>query len=254
MTQSKITLREDIYQNYHPYVLKRLNQVSRNTEEPIGITLDEQRAAFMFAHHSVQGRRVLDIGANQGYLSVEAALRGAAQVDAFESNEVDGTFLSQTAKHISGLEKMRVHPVGYNFDQPNNKQWDCVICLNVLHHIGRYFDTHIQDMDEAKVLMGQHLKRLLSTGGSVWLQLGYNWKGDTQRPMFLHGTKYEMTDFVHNMVEKYADVSIIGLYNPNANKYERFEKIVTSHTLWSRIESLGEFGNRPLYLIKSKRL
>lgn len=251
MPTPPIALREDIYQSYHPYVLEQLNRLDNSTPAAHSITLDRPRAAFMFDQHNVRGQRVLDIGANQGYLSVEAALRGAERVDAFESNEVDGAFLSQAAQHLPGLGTMSAHPVSYDFDRPNEQHWDCVICLNVLHHIGRYFDTHIQDMAEAKALMRQHLQRLLPPGACVWLQLGYNWQGDTQRPMFAHGTKREMTDFVADLIAPYARLAVIGLYNPQTQRYERVANGDQDHALWRRIESLGEFGNRPLYLIES---
>lgn len=251
MPHPDITLREDIYQSYHPFVLERLNRRIDHSNDALSITLDKQRADFMFRQHNVSGQRVLDIGANQGFLTIEAALSGAERVDAFESNDVDGAFLSQAASQLTGLEKVTAHPVNYDFDQSNDDRWNCVICLNVLHHIGRYFDSHIQVLDEAKALMRQHLKRLLSPGACVWLQLGYNWQGNTQRPMFPSGTKQEMTDFVAELIEPYANLAVIGIYNHHTQRYEVVSNQDRGHGLWSRVESLGEFGNRPLYLIQS---
>lgn len=251
MPHPAISLREDIYQSYHPFVLDRLNRRTDYSKDALSITLDKQRADFMFRQHDVSGQRVLDIGANQGFLTIEAALRGAERVDAFESNDVDSAFLSQAASHLTGLEKVTAHPVNYDFDRSNDDRWNCVICLNVLHHIGRYFDSHIQDLGEAKALMGQHLKRLLSPGACVWLQLGYNWQGNTQRPIFPNGTKQEMTDFVAELIEPYANLAVIGIYNHQTQSYEVVSNEDRGHGLWRRVEGLGEFGNRPLYLIQS---
>ena len=69
--------------------------------------------------------------------------------------------------------------------------------------------------------------------------------------MFLHGTKREMTDFVAALIQPYARLAVTGLYNPQTQRYERVADNDHDHALWSRIESLGEFGNRPLYLIES---
>ena len=251
MPITDIPLREDIYQSYHPFVLEHLNRCTADDAAAGSITLDRQRAAFMFDQLNVSGHRVLDIGANQGYMTVEAALRGAERVDAFESNSVDGVFLSQAARHLPGLDKVVAHPINYDFDQANGDRWNCVVCLNVLHHIGRYFDSHIQDMTEAKALMAQHLKRLLSKDACVWLQLGFNWQGNTQQPMFSHGTKREMTDFVTGLIEPYGRLEVIGIYNPKVQAYEPVLHGDWENALWQRIDSLGEFGNRPLYLIRS---
>lgn len=251
MPPINISLREDIYQTYHPFVLEQLNRNTEHALDSNSITLDKQRAAFMFEHHDVRGQRVLDIGANQGYLTVEAALRGARRVDAFESNDVDGMFLSQAARWLPGLESVTAYPVNYDFNQANPDRWDCVICLNVLHHIGRYFDTHVHDLTEAKALLGQHLQRLLSPGACVWLQLGYNWQGNTERPLFENGTKREMTGFLADLIKPYARLAVIGIYNPRTQSYKRVREGDQDQSLWQRFDSLGEFGNRPLYLIQS---
>ncbi len=246
-----IHLREDIYQTYHPFVLEQLNRSFAQASKTGSITLDKERATFMFNQHSVRGQRVLDIGANQGYLSIEAALQGAERVDAFESNEVDGVFLSHLARLTPRLGRINVSTANYDFNQENNDRWNLVICLNVLHHIGRYFDHHIQDLAEAKILMGQHLKRLLSSGTYMWLQLGYNWKGDITKPMFKNGTKHEMTDFVAELIEPHANLLITGIYNTQTNSFEYVKTGDWDHPLWKRSDSHGEFANRPIYLIQS---
>jgi cyclopropane fatty-acyl-phospholipid synthase-like methyltransferase len=251
MPHHEISLREDIYQTYHPFVLEQMSRNNAHMFDADSITLDKERAAFMFAQHSLSGKRVLDIGANQGYMTVEAALRGAKRVDAFESNEVDAVFLSQAAKLLPGLDRVTAHALNYDFDHPNDDRWNYVICLNVLHHIGRYFDTHVSDLAEAKNLMGPHLQRLLSKAGCVWLQLGFNWQGNTHQPLFSQGTKREMTDFVASLIKPKAYLAAIGIYNAQTKAYEKASYGDWEHPLWQRIDSLGEFGNRPLYLIQS---
>jgi SAM-dependent methyltransferase len=251
MPEFDITLREDIYQTYHPFVLAQLNRATPRVAGPRSITLDKERAAFMFDHQSSAGKSVLDIGANQGYMSIEAALRGARRVDAFESNAVDGAFLSQLSQRFVALQAVSAQTLNYEFEQDNNGRWDQVICLNVLHHVGRYFDGHVQDLSEAKTLMAEYLRRLLTPCGAVWLQLGFNWQGNTHQPMFMQGTKQEMTAFVRQMVGQHAKISTIGIYNPERQAYDEVTEGDWEHPLWQRIDGLGEFANRPLYLIES---
>lgn len=251
MPHANITLREDIYQTYHPFIQQKLNRSAPGAVGPKSITLDKERAVFMFARKSSADQKVLDIGANQGYMSIEAALRGAQHIDAFESNEVDGAFLSQAASLFPELQAVSAQPVNYEFEHENKERWNYVICLNVLHHIGRYFDAHVQDLSQAKALMAQHLRRLLNPRACIWLQLGFNWQGNTHQPMFKHGTKREMTEFVVEMLGQSAKVAAIGIYNPKDHAYEEVMYGDWTHALWQRIDDLGEFGNRPLYLIES---
>jgi hypothetical protein len=99
--------------------------------------------------------------------------------------------------------------------------------------------------------MAQHLQSLLSGGAQVWLQLGFNWQGDVRLPLFAHGTKREMTNYVAELAGPKARIATIGIYNPNSQTYEAVAADDTEHALWQRMEGIGEFANRPLYLIES---
>lgn len=250
MSHLDIFLREDIYQTYHPLILKALNREVQNAVDINSITLDSERASFIFNEKNVEGKNVLDIGANQGYMSVEASLRGAQLIDAFESNEVDGAFLANAAESLGVLNDLTAHVDNYDFEKRNDR-WNYVLCLNVLHHVGRYFDQHINTLDKAKWVISQHLQRLLTKGGCIWLQLGFNWQGNIEQPMFSQGTKREMTEFVARLIGAKARIVTIGIYSPVSRMYEKVGSDDWSHPLWQRIEELGEFGNRPLYLIEA---
>lgn len=247
-----IKLREDIYQTYHPFILDKMPRYSASEGHNLSITLDRERAEFIFREKAVLGRRVLDIGANQGYISIEAALRGAEGIDAFESNDLDYSFLSLAAKLFSELGTITVHNHNYSFPRCMDFNWNYIICLNVLHHVGRYFDTHVKSLLEAKTAMEGHLKSLIPKAGGVWLQIGFNWQGNVQQPMFTHGTKREMAEFVLSAIGPDARVSVIGIYNPQSQVYEKVSYGDWRHPLWCRIEGVGEFPNRPLFFIECK--
>jgi len=250
MKNIDIILREDIYQTYHPFILKALNREVKDATCTNSITLDSERAEFIFTQKNAEGKNVLDIGANQGFMSVEASLRGAQHIDAFESNEVDGAFLAKAAQSLSVLKDLTAHVDNYDFEKHNDR-WNYVLCLNVLHHVGRYFDQHIKTLDEAKWVISQHLQRLMTKGGCTWLQLGFNWQGNIEQPMFGQGTKREMTEFVAGLLGAQAKIATIGIFSPISRMYEKVGSDDWDHPLWQRIEELGEFGNRPLYLIEA---
>lgn len=251
MSDNRIKLRDDNYQLYHPFILNKLSNKTRDLKRTHkSITLDFQRAAFIFEREPCFGRRVLDIGANQGYMSVEAALRGAEKVDAFESNEIDYVFMRKIKDRFSEIKAINPHNESYKFSLENRKN-DYVLCLNVLHHIGRYFDFHIKDISEAKLAISHYLSLLIPDQGGVWLQIGYNWKGEEDKPLFEFGTKAEVVNFIKDSIHIAARIKAIGIYNPESGVYENVGVDDFQSPLWVRNEFLGEFGNRPLFYIES---
>lgn len=244
-------LRDDIYQAYHPFVVQQLATAAQSGAGRKGITLDAERAMFMFDNQDVAGMSMVDIGANQGYFSVECALRGARRVRAYESDPTDGAFLADVSAYFPALKAIEVCPYAYDFNRSDADEKGGVICLNVLHHVGRYFDGHVTSLPAAKALMGRYLQGLLASGSDVWLQLGYNWQGDPLRPMLPNGTKREMTAFVLSLLEDKGRVEKIGIYNPDSLAFEAVAYADDGNPLWNKLTHLGEFANRPLYLIKS---
>ncbi len=83
----------------------------------------------------------------------------------------------------------------------------------------------------------------------VILQLGFNWKGDRYLPLFDNGTKSEMIAFLQINIESFLDITRIGIAQKKDNN------VIYSDLTDSNIErddSLGEFLNRPLFILKSK--
>ncbi|MCF6204852.1 MAG: hypothetical protein L3J59_14485, partial [Methylococcaceae bacterium] len=82
-------------------------------------------------------------------------------------------------------------------------------------------------------------------------QLGFNWKGDVKKPLFKNGTKEEMISFITKGVESSWEVKSIGIAEKTNNKYI-YKNINTNNI--KRDDSLGEFLNRPLFILKSKNI
>jgi hypothetical protein len=82
-------------------------------------------------------------------------------------------------------------------------------------------------------------------------QLGFNWKGDRNIGLFENGTKQELIDFVKQSTSKNFEVLSIGIA-------ERINDIVQyvelNNTNIKRDDSLGEFLNRPLFIMKTRRM
>ena len=79
-------------------------------------------------------------------------------------------------------------------------------------------------------------------------QLGFNWKGDTKQCLFEHGTKSEMIQFIKDGIKGFWEIIEIGVA-------EKKDGVVTYEPLnvfnVKRNDTLGEFLNRPIFILKS---
>ena len=78
------------------------------------------------------------------------------------------------------------------------------------------------------------------------MQLGFNWKGDRHRPLFASGTKVELIDYVRHSVKGHWRIDNIAVVNPKTRVYEPINDFNLQ-----RFDTLGEFLNRPLFLLTS---
>ena len=113
---------------------------------------------------------------------------------------------------------------------------------------GDDFGDREQSMATARAGMMTRLRRL--AGASRWLvlQLGFNWMGNRHQPLFEHGLKQEIIDFVCSGCEPDWSVRAIGIYDPATASYA-----APDASNLARRDDLGEFLNRPIFLLKSLR-
>ncbi|MCC8991932.1 MAG: hypothetical protein LM514_05000, partial [Streptococcus sp.] len=98
----------------------------------------------------------------------------------------------------------------------------------------------------AKHQMAEKLRQLASHTQYCWLQLGFNWKGDRHQPLFENGRKAELIDFVKGNCDGAWAIEDIAVYDPVGDQYTPI-----CDNLLSRFDELGEFLNRPLFLLRS---
>ena len=237
------------YQRNHPSALKFLKSVQGFTE--IGVqhanTFEAERADFLFDSLNFKGFRVLDIGANIGYFSIAAAEHGAQSVVAYEGEEDGAKLLTLLAKSLNYSDVITSLDSSFNFAETATSYFDAIICLNVLHHIGRYFEDSDISKEDAMALLVKHLNALASQGNYCCFQMGYNWKGDESQPLFAGGSKGEMIEFLTEGIKEVWEVHKIGLLVPDSMRYEE-----CSEDHLNRFDELGEFGNRPIFILKNR--
>lgn len=81
--------------------------------------------------------------------------------------------------------------------------------------------------------------------------MGFNWKGDSKECLFENGTKAEMEQFLKEGTKDYWNILFIGIAEKQNNDiiYQEMNKDNNK-----RQDDLGEFLNRPIFILKSKSI
>lgn len=230
------------YQLLHPLLRPLIN----NEYKPSGKS-ELERQQYMSKLLPTKGLKILDIGANTGYFSFAAIAEGAEKVVCIEGNAEHANFINDAATYLGMNDKISAQNTYFNFKNGLDEKFDTVLCLNVLHHLGDDFGDQSLQIDQAKKEMIENLNLLAKHTTKLWLQIGFNWKGDRSLPLFQNGTKSELIDFIRSETSKHWSIDDISVYNPNYFSYTQAD----SDNL-IRIDSIGEFLNRPLFLMTSK--
>jgi len=244
----KYFLQKKQYQEFHPKTMGKIKEIGWCKLEKYNLskTFDSKRAEYIFNNLNFKSLKVLDIGADIGYFSFSAALSGASEVISIEGEEESSEFIKLQLKLLGMEGIVKVQDVQFDFDVEQNEKYDVILCLNVLHHVGRYFGDSNLTLEEAKEKLIEYLNLISYSTKYCWLQVGYNWKGDVKLPLFANGSKRELIEFVISNISNYWEVEKIAILNDKTMNYSSDD-----HRM-DRINELGEFGNRPLFLLKSK--
>jgi SAM-dependent methyltransferase len=209
---------------------------------------EKERLRYILGHVYIKGKTVLDIGANTGFFSFELLDAGADRVTCYEGNKEHAEFLKLASKAIGRQDEVQVHDEYYLFD--NKDKYDVTLLLNILHHFGDDYGDQSAGKEKALAEMLKQLNELSLVSGTVVFQLGFNWHGDPAKPLFQNGTKKEVINFIEGGIKDSFDVSSIGVAVKRGGNVE-YEELSDSNI--ERDDSLGEFLNRPIFILKSKR-
>lgn len=229
------------YQLLHP----TLSSVFGENYLPTG-KKEIERQFYMQDNLPISGSTVLDIGANTGYFSFGALQAEASHVTAVEGNPDHSKFIEEAAKYLDIEHRLIVKNCYFDFSQSVVSRFDIILCLNVLHHVGDDFGDAGIGIDDAKAEMVRSLRNLASNGRWMWFQLGFNWKGNRNNPLFRHGLKAELIEFVADACQDFWSIEKVAVYDPVTRAYEDVHE-----RLLERYDDIGEFLNRPLFLLRS---
>jgi 2-polyprenyl-3-methyl-5-hydroxy-6-metoxy-1,4-benzoquinol methylase len=208
---------------------------------------ENERMDFLKKQLSFQNKKVLDVGGNTGFFSFEAIEAGAKQATLIEGNLAHETFVKKAAQIIN----KNITTNNYYLDFKTNKieeSYDIVLLFNVIHHLGDDFGDKAITMDEAKIEMQNAINFFSDKTELLVLQMGFCWKGDKNLLLFENGTKLEMIKFVKHSIKDKWEIQTIGVAEEIDEK--TIYSILDDENV-ERYDSLGEFRNRPIFILKS---
>lgn len=211
---------------------------------------EQERLDYILEKLAISKAKIVEIGGNTGYFSFELIDRGASSAVFIEGNQAQALFVREAANLLGFQDRIYVQQRYLSFSEDLDLV-DCDICLlmNVLHHVGDDYNYEIETIESAKDQILLSLNRLSKCCKNVIFQLGFNWKGNINLPLFEDGEKREVIDFITSGTNDFWDVKDIGiaLRTDKGIVYKDLDS-----TNIERMDALGEFLNRPIFILRSK--
>lgn len=233
------------YQILHPILKDLINPESLQTRS----RFEQERFNYICKNVKLNNQHVVDVGCNTGFFAFGSVQNDANIVRCFEGNKNHCEFVTLAAELAGMTPKIKVFNEYYDFNVEDNcRGSDVMFLLNVLHHVGDDFSESV-DSSECLTMISKYLKNIARTTKRIVLQLGFNWKGKVELPLFANGTKTEMIAFVEQSCRELYSIDYIGIAE-RVNDQVVYRDISETNT--AREDSLGEFLNRPLFILSSK--
>lgn len=212
---------------------------------------EEERFAAIKEIVPIQGKRILDIGGNTGYFSFELIANGAEHVTYVEGNRAHWEFVEEAVRTLGLTERITCSNEYFRFDKQLEDQFDVVVLLNVLHHVGDDYGE-AGDLTIALEAMKSSLAVLAYKTRFLVLQIGFNWMGDVRRPLFQGGTKQAMLSWMNEVCDNDWSFTQVLVAERHQNSSVAYVPLNEDNSM--RQDELGEFLNRPLVILESKKL
>ncbi|PRY64256.1 uncharacterized protein DUF1698 [Vreelandella songnenensis] len=195
-------------------------------------------------------KKIMDIGGNTGYFTFQSIAEGARSANYVEGNKTHVEFVQAASKALEWNEKIRITSKYFNFEnsEDDEKHFDIVLLLNVLHHLGDDYGVE-KSISTVKSKIIDQLNSIASITHFCAFQLGFNWKGDRDMGLFENGQKREMIDYLVKGTQNNWNIIKIGIPEKINNKIVYCD---ANNENLDRKDSLGEFLNRPLFILESK--
>lgn len=216
--------------------------------EPNDKMFEKSRFAYIEKQLSYKDKSLIDVGCNTGFFIFEALDNGAMKACGYEGSKPAYKHLSDYVKKAQ--ENITIKNSYFDFKAVPNENFDIVHLLNVVHHLGDDYGGRASssDIDEIKKEIISQINGFSSWSKYLVFQMGFNLHGNIECPLFTSGTKREMIEFLKNGVKQHWHIEGIGVAQ-SKNGYVTYQELDNNNI--ERDDSLGEFLNRPIFILKS---
>jgi len=213
---------------------------------------ERERLQFIATTLELAGKRVLDIGANAGFFTFEALAAGAREVVAYEGNPALAEFVRVAAEVLAVGDKVDVRNAYLDpLHVDALGRFDVTFLMNVLHHMGDDFGIEPADIGGVRASIAESIRRMAGVTRHLVLQLGYCWKGNRELPLLDHGTKQDQMELVSAASAGCWKVVATGIPEPTPEGIA-YRPVSSENCI--RRDAMGEFLNRPLFVLESQVL
>ena len=224
-----------------------LKSVVADDEVQTRTRYEAERLAYLKNHIDFNDKTVIDIGGNTGYFTFELLDAGARSVHHYEGNKEHSEFVRLAAEVLGVSEKVKTTNDYYLFDGSDTERYDICLLFNVLHHLGDDYGG-AASAEAAREGIIKQLNSMNRTAQTMVYQMGFNWQGDPSKPLFENGTKQEVIDYVTDGIEGHWRIESIGVAEKTA---DGISYAAPNESNIKRDDSLGEFLNRPIFILSS---
>ena len=244
-------MQQSKHSNYQVLPLK-LRQYLVNDSIKIKSRYEEKRLDFITSILDINRKKLLDIGGNTGFFTFELIDRGIKNAVLYEGNVTHAEFVRTSADILNVTEYLTV--INSYLDTSNfnsSQRFDITLLMNVLHHIGDDYGDSSLSIQESRKLIIKSVQNMAFFTKYLVLQVGYCWKGNRNLPLFEKGEKQEQVAFLEQAISGYWNFVSIGI--PEQKVGDIFYAKLSEKNM-VRQNDLGEFLNRPLFILESKLL
>jgi SAM-dependent methyltransferase len=231
---------------------RKLSKLIQSNELSTNSRYEQERLQYISENIELKHKTVLDIGGNSGYFTFESVELGAEKVHYYEGNSAHAEFVRLAVQVLRLESKVDVSAQYFLFDDETNYRGDIAFLLNVLHHVGDDYGNNKLSIIEAKNSILNCLNSLSNSVNTLVFQLGFNWKGNRDAALFKNGTKKELIDFIKEGTSSYWDIVKIGIAESKTLNGDIIYSDLNENNML-RADHLGEFLNRPLFIMSSKK-
>ena len=245
----KIYSKNSKHSNYQ-ILPSALNKIINSDDIRTITRYEKERFDYIFKKIFIKGKYILDVGGNTGFFTFELLNHGAKKVHFCEGNKKHAEFVELAAGFLKLNKRIRVTSKYLFSNNSFLDKYDVIFLLNVLHHAGDDYGDNIKSIKAARENILKEINSLKNSTDIMVLQLGFNWKGDRDKCLFNEGTKKEMIDFLKEGISDNWDILNIGIAEKKNNKVEYVD---LNYNNIVRNDKIGEFLNRPLFILKSRK-